>query len=86
VIHIEKNIEDQMKKLAEIFYRQYIIHLRNGQMDHIEKVTNNFGKKNQDNMLIRKMTEILYHQYIKELKEGRIHTNKDITKIKERVK
>jgi len=43
-------------------------------------------KRNQDNMLIRKMTEILYHQYIKELKEGRIHTNKDITKIKERVK
>jgi hypothetical protein len=44
VIHIEKDIKDQMKKLAEIFYRQYIIHLRNGEMNHIEKVTNNFGK------------------------------------------
>jgi hypothetical protein len=44
VIHIEKDIENQLKKLAEIFYRQYIIHLRSGEMDHIEKITNNFGR------------------------------------------
>jgi hypothetical protein len=44
VIGVEKDVENQLKQLAEIFYRQYILHLKSGEMDHIEKVTNNFGK------------------------------------------
>jgi len=37
-------------------------------------------------VLIRKLAEILYHQYIRDLKEGKLHTDSNITKIKERVK
>jgi len=40
VILIEANIDEILKKLAEIFYEQYIKDLKSGNIKSIEKIIN----------------------------------------------
>jgi hypothetical protein len=45
VIQIEEDLERTYRKLAEIFYRQYIRDLKNGKLDSIDKVNHLFNRE-----------------------------------------